>query len=371
VLVALFVVLGIAVYQFTAPPPPPGSTGFSVSGLLRGLRRGVQGPRETATADSLQTVAVPASAGILRINIARVSDVTITGEDRADVTASLRATGRGYDRPEADAAAHGPRLKIDTTADAVAVSIDFTSAPQISRTQPPPTLSLTIAIPRRLAVRVDPHIGRFVLANVASAEIMSSRGETKISDVGGSLKLTHNGGAIEIASAGSLKLNARNSRGTVKGISGPVSIDGVGGDLALSEIDGPLEIEARNTDVKVEADTRLKPPLRINMNGGTLRVTGLRTEARLDGRNTEINVALDAPAPLTIYNAGEIIVTPPSGGYTLDAAATEGGVTVEDGEIAASEGPDPHAEGKVRGGGPTITLRATRGHIEVRKPAGK
>src|SRR5215831_17883871 len=204
VLVAVFVVLGIAVYQFTAPPPPPGSTGFSVGGMMRSLRRGIHGARETATADSSVTAAVPASVSVLRLNISRASDITITGEDRADVTASLSAIGRGYDRPEAEATAHGPRLKIETTADAVEVSMDVSAAPPNSRTQPPPMLSVTIAIPSRLALRVEPHIGRFVLAHVAAAEITSSRGETKISHIDGALKLAHVGGAIDIANAGSL-----------------------------------------------------------------------------------------------------------------------------------------------------------------------
>jgi hypothetical protein len=76
-------------------------------------------------------------------------------------------------------------------------------------------------------------------------------------------------------------------------------------------------------------------------------------------------------APVTVYNLGEILLTPPLGGYTLDATANDGRVTVEDAGITASEGPDSHAEGKVRGGGPPITLRATRGRIDVRQPAGK
>src|SRR5262249_58003991 len=92
VLVAGFVLLGIAVYQFTAPPPPPGTEGFSFGRLLRNIRREVKGPRETASADSSQTVAVPASTSMLRLSVVRMSDVTITGEDRNDIAASLHVT---------------------------------------------------------------------------------------------------------------------------------------------------------------------------------------------------------------------------------------------------------------------------------------
>jgi hypothetical protein len=71
---------------------------------------------------------------------------------------------------------------------------------------------------------------------------------------------------------------------------------------------------------------------------------------------------------VTIYNLGEIRVTAPPGGYALDAGTTEGRITIEDGDVKPTEGSDPRAVGPVRGGGPTLTLRATRGAITVRKP---
>jgi hypothetical protein len=373
VLVVGFVLLGIAVYQFTAPPPPPGSQGFTFGGLMRNIHREVKGPRETASADSSQTAAIPAGISALRLNVSRVSDVTITGEDRDDLTASLHVVGRGFDQAEATAAANGPKVKIETPGDAVVVSLDFAGTPPISRTQPPPMLSLTLLVPKRLALRAEPHIGRFVLTNVAGAEIMSSRGDTTVSGIARDVRLTHNTGELNVADVASLKLTARNSRGTIKDVAGTLTVDGAGGDLTLSGVTGPIEIEGRSTDFTIEADTRLKSPLRINMTGGQLRVRGLRVEARIDGRNSDVGVALDAPAPVTIYNLGAISVTAPPGGYTLDAAATEGRITSEDSDITATpgEGTDARASAKIRGGGPTLLLRATRGRIEVRKPAGK
>jgi len=232
-------------------------------------------------------------------------------------------------------------------------------------------MALTLAVPRRLIVRAEPHIGHLVVTNVAGMEASSSRGETRISGLSGSLRLTHTAGALEISDIGSLKLTARNSRGSVQNVRGQATIDGTGSALTLSGIAGPLEIEARNTDLTLEAGAELKPPLRVNLTGGQLRARGLRIETRIDGRNADVSVALDAAAPMTIYNLGGIAVTAPPGGYTLDAVATDGHVTVEDGAVPATEGPDSHAEAQIRGGGPLLTLRATRGPIEVRKPAGK
>jgi len=133
--------------------------------------------------------------------------------------------------------------------------------------------------------------------------------------------LTHSGGSLELEEIGSLKLNARNSRGTVKKVAGALALDAIGGDLAMNEITGPLEIEGRNTDLKIDDIKDLKAPLRINSTGGEIIVRGLRTEARLDGRNSIIELALAAPAPVTIYNLGEIRATaPPGGGESAEGA---------------------------------------------------
>jgi hypothetical protein len=157
----------------------------------------------------------------------------------------------------------------------------------------------------------------------------------------------------------------------VKDVRGHAAIDGAGSQLTLTGIAGTLEIDARNTEVTLEAGTELKPPLHVSMTAGQLRVRGLRVESRIDGRNVDISVALDAAAPVTIHNVGGIAVTAPPGGYDLDASATDGHVTLEDGPVPATDGPDSRAEARVRGGGPLLTLRVTHGAIEVRKPGGK
>ncbi|HET6279113.1 MAG TPA: hypothetical protein VFG08_10035, partial [Candidatus Polarisedimenticolia bacterium] len=91
---------------------------------------------------------------------------------------------------------------------------------------------------------------------------------------------------------------------------------------------------------------------------------------RVEGRNAEIDVAIDRARPLAIFNSGESVqVTLPPDGYTLDAIATDGTITMPDAVIsqltttASPDGKEHKASGNVHGGGPTITIRATRGGI--------
>jgi hypothetical protein len=371
VLIAVFVVLGIGLYEVTAPPPPPGSEGVSLSGIFRNIQRTVHGSRDTASADSAQTVPVDANVKELRVSFARWNDMTVAGEDRTDIAAEMHATARGFNPTEAKAAAEATSLKLERVGDALVVSLDNSPARALPRNSNIGQLSIVLKVPRRLTLRMEPHTGRLIVGKLAGADIMGSRGETRVIGFTGRVALTHSGGSLEIEDVPSLKLNARNTHGTVKHVNGPMAVDSMGGDLTISDVVGPLEIESRNSDIRIDGSKGLQGPLRVNATGGEIRIEGLRTEARLDGRNTAIEVTLAAPAPVTIHNLGAIRVTAPPAGYTLDAVTTEGRINVDDGEIKPSEGGDQHAAGPVRGGGPTLTLRATRGGITVQKPAGK
>ena len=376
VLISLFVVMGIVVYQFTAPPPPPGSEGVSVGGIIGKLKREIQGSRETATASVKQAMPVDLGTRLVRINFQQNNDLTLTGTDRQEISVEMTVTGRGYSQAEAKAAADLAQVKIERVGESMAVSLVLPAMRNRNRNQEGfiSHATVSVALPRRLMVRVEPHVGKLIVNDVAGIEIMGSRGETRITGSSGHVILTHTGGPIEIDNVPSLKLTARNSRGSIKRVAGSASVEGTGGELELAEIVGPLEIESRNVEWRIDAAKTTKAPFRFNANGGRLRLDALRTEARVDGRNLEMDITVAAAAPITIYNTGEdIIITPPATGYTLDAVATEGKITSVDSNITATpgEGQDARASAPIRGGGPPLTLRVTRGRIDIRQPAGK
>jgi len=368
VLIAVFLAIGVVVYQVTAPPPPPG-TDVSVGGIFQRIRRQMQGARETASGESRQTVQVGPGVQMVRINLPRPNELTITGADRDDIGIEVRTTTRGYTQAEAKAAADAPAVKAEPRGDAIALTGAWEDrrGPAGYVTQ----MAIAITLPRRLAVSLLPHLGSLTVSGVARFECTSSRGDTKVTDTAGDIVISQTSGALVVNGGGSLKLTSRNGRGEITKIAGLTRIDATGGRLRIAELTGTLEIEARNADVTLEKLDGLKPPLRYNGTNGELRIEGLRTEARIDGRNTDLNVSLAAAAPVTIYNLGAIVVTGPPGGYTIDAVATEGRITSEDASITAtpSEGPDARVSAKIRGGGPTLNLRSTRGRIELRRPS--
>jgi hypothetical protein len=170
VLISVFVVLGIVVYQLTAPPPPPGSEGVSFSGIFRNMKRGIQGARETAPVDTQQTVPVEAAIRELRVNVQRTSNITVTGEDRQDLAAEYHAVGRGFDQAEAKASANATKLKVERVGDALVVSLDTTAARSLPRNTPGlADMAIALKVPRGLAVRMEPHSGRVIMTKPAPA----------------------------------------------------------------------------------------------------------------------------------------------------------------------------------------------------------
>ena len=95
---------------------------------------------------------------------------------------------------------------------------------------------------------------------------------------------------------------------------------------------------------------------------------GCAAEARIDGHNTDMDVRLATAAPVTIYNLGAISSPRRPTATRSTRLQPKGAITTDDSAITAtpSDGPDARANVKVRGGGPTLTLRATRGRIDVR-----
>jgi hypothetical protein len=363
-LIAGFVVFGTLIYQLTKSESAPGQQGFSLSRIIDSVRREVRGRPARAELVTKAEQALKPATNELRININQAR-VTVLGEDRADIATELTATSDGVDDAEAQALVKEVQLVLGAAADAVTATMKFPN-PGTQRA------TLVLRVPSRLRVRIEPNSGRLEIQNVAAAEVMTSRGETIVKNIADRLTIIHRGGDLVIEDVGSLRLETRGSDVKLTKVRGEATLRLQAGDLRAEAIAGPLEIDSNDCDVTLEKLGDIKGVLRVNVVSGQLRVRDLRSEARIDGRGAEIDVRLDRPTALSIYNSNEPIeVTLPAGGVDLDAVATSGQITLAPElqsqiKLANAEpDKDQTATGKVNGGGPTITLRATRADIRL------
>lgn len=364
-LIVAFLVAGAVVYQVAAPARPAGSRSVSVGGLLEKMRRAARGNRASAEITTTQTQAIDAAITDLRLRL-RSATIRVEGEERPDVSVELRAWSNGYDDAEAQSLAKQTLVKLDPAGAVLIASVVFPEPGQQRAT-------ITLKVPSRLRVRVD-ESGPATIAGVASLELGAVRGETSISRIAGAVSGMHRFGELTLTQVGTIKLTTQGTEAKIDGVK-DVAITARGGDVRVTAATGAIEIDSNQTDVRLEKIDAVTTPLRINANGGTITIHGLRSEARVDGRNTDIEIVMDRAAAIAVYNEGDqdIELTPPPGGYKLDALVRDGRLTPPEfleklglSPTTSDDGKEVRAAGAVAGGGPTITLRATRGDIVLR-----
>jgi hypothetical protein len=373
-LVGVFILLGIGVYQFTAPPADPSRPGFSIGRLINEARREIRGQRESAQGTETRTIAVSGAVREIRVGLS-TGAITITGEDRADVQLDLQVRSTGYDQAEADRLVKDTigRLKVDEAGALLILNQTFPAAGR-------QTATLNLRVPARLGVRMDAKGGVLKIAGVASVTIGTARGETNISQVAGEVTILQRGSVLTIDTAGSVRVNAQaGAEVRLANVRLSSNLTFQSGELRAERLAGGLEVESRNADLRFERLEQLRGSIRLNVVGGELALAGLESEARIDARQAEVRIDLTAPAPLAVYNDGEAIeLTLPKGGIRLDAMATDGRISLDpvlekeglkvDAPAEASQGESPESRltAPVRGGGPVVTLRNTRADIVLR-----
>jgi hypothetical protein len=362
-LIAAFVVVGAIVYQLTAPAPAPGERTFAPGQLLDHVRRAMRGNRASAELTTKNTYPVESDVSELRFDSkAGSTNITITGEDRSDIDAELQVRSNAYDEEEAKRTAKDTILKIDRAGPRMVVSVSYPT-PGIQRA------TVTLKIPHRLAVQLQGGGNTIAIHNVAALELGGARGKMDIGDIAGLVSGAHRGGDLHVVNAGALKLTVNGTDVEIERIRGATSLTMRGGDLKCGEIAGPIDLDTQGTDITLDRLEKTSGIVRVNTVGGSLEVKGLRTEGRFDSRGAEVDVTIDRAAPLAIYSegGGSIELTPPSGGYQLDAVATDGSLDLPPDTLdITSSGSEHRATGPIKGGGPTITIRSRRGDITLR-----
>jgi hypothetical protein len=162
--------------------------------------RGNQSSAELTTARSL----TPAP-GLTEVRFEiGTAPTTIIGEDRSDIACELAVWSSGYDEAEAKRLAAETKLKTSDAGSSLVLGISY---PEPGRQR----ASLTVRLPKTLGVRIQPSRAKLDISNIASAEVVESRGQVTIRDVPGRVTITHRGGELTLEDVGAIKLNARGS----------------------------------------------------------------------------------------------------------------------------------------------------------------
>jgi hypothetical protein len=358
-LVVAFVFLGAVIYQFAAPAGPA-REGFSFSRILDNLRREVR--QNSAEAEHSSETVIPLNKDVTELRVGAIATVKIVGEARENIGAELRVHSTGTDEGEASNLARRTAVKVDQTGGVIAITVQY---PVEGRQRG----NLTLRIPKRLTVRLRETRGAAELQDIGGLFLDDTRGEVIIGTLNGELRGTFQGGRLRADSIDLVKLTARRAEIEIDRVKGDTTLDLSGGTLRLNQIGGRLDLTANRVEVEID---EVGGEVRINAAEGSLELGGVKRETRIDGRGTEISIELAAAVPLTAITNEEPLAVrlPENAGVTIDATASSGEIrlpeTLTDALRVEKKDDEQRARGAVRGGGPQLSLRVTRGDIIIR-----
>ena len=372
ILIVVFAVVGVGVYQATAPPAGPGERDFSLSGFINDIRREFRSRSAAAEVQTTDTAPVPAGVTELRVAL-ESGEIRIEGEERADLEYTLSVRSQAHDDAEAQATAKATVVKLENSGSILFARVTFPR----EGTQ---RASLVLKVPARLRVRIEGNRGPLAVTNVAAVELGLARGDTTVKQIAGRATISQRGGDLAVADVGALKVTARGSNVQVDGVRGELVANAQGGELKGKALTGPVEIDGSGVDVTLDGLEKMDGLLRITAAGGSIAVNGLRSESRIDARGAEVDLSIASPALIAVFAEGgePVEVTLPAKGFTLDAVNRNGEITATpDGQLqqwglrlATEEGTsERRVTGEVDGGGPLITVRSQQGTITLRAPA--
>ncbi len=357
-LISGFVVVGLLVYQLTMPATADTGGGFAA--WWARVRSHVQQNWVEQHYERKEEVPVPAAARTVALELDRAS-VTITGEARETIGVDLTGVVFGGDQQTATTLADQVKVAVNSDGPVIRVVLTMPRRDNDRR----PRVQLTLRVPTRLGVEIRLNGGELDITNVASIQAVKASGRLRFATIAGAVTGELGPGDIDIDHVGSVAIETRNSQVRVANVAGSFEAKARRGDIRVRGVGGPAHLEGRDIEGELED---LAGPLRLTGSGGEVRVRDARDSITAETERTTLKFTPGAAIPITATTEHDAIeLTLPTGGIQLDAMASDGDIRTPDGLVPMQRtGDEVKAIGPVRGGGPRVMLRTSRGDITVR-----
>ena len=316
-LIALaFLVTGVVVWQFTAPPTT-GEGGFSLRDLWNKARQEIQEDSQRATITKQGGIPIGPAVRTLRLT-ELPRGLKIIGEERTDAAFELVVESTGPTPALAKEYAERVAIAPDDLEDALNLKMYY---PEEGQQRP----QLVLRVPNGLAVHAQ-GIRGLDASGLASLHLDGVSGDTIVRETRGAVTGTHSAGDLAVIVAASVKLTlAPGSNARVERIREGVTIDARNGELEIADTAGALEVTGLNEEITI---ARHAGPLRVGGSGGRVALTAPAADARVDMRRAEIDATLAAAVPIALLTTDEPVTLmldgPPP--IALDAVATSGSI---------------------------------------------
>jgi hypothetical protein len=311
-IIAVFAVVGVALYGLVAPPAPANGPGFSLSRLTEAWRnRNVPPARATVTTAGV----LPATAALGELRLAGLVTVNVLGENRDDVVWTLTVETNGQDEAAVRRAAESTTLRHDDLGDVLALSVRSVGDIRQSST-------LDLKVPARLVVRVESARNTRIMG-VAEVRLENLVGDTDVRRVAGLVSGAHRNGKLIVDDVGEVNLTLVSSEATILDVRGGTSLSVRNGETRVERGRGAMTVEMNS-----QALTVVEPfgDVRVSGVGGHVTLERPRAAVNVDARRTRVDLAIDRAFPATVFTTeSEVSLTlAPGAPVALDIVSESG-----------------------------------------------
>ncbi len=360
-LLVVFVVLGIGVYQVSAPAAPADAPGFSLSRIVQMAKSHLGGPSVRRSVTRTATLAPTTEVTTLDLGEVR-GPVFVEGSDRQDIQVRVEATFGGID--EADLTRQEKAFLVQV-ANAGPVATARVVLPEGGRR---PRYEVHIVLPRTLKVQLAGRGGGSAeVRGVAGLHLDEYRGELTTEALTGPVTGEMRDGRAEFGRGATLAL--RTERGRLRADApASVTLESDEGTIELVDPAGPITLTQEQCRIDVRGTGG---PVKVTGEGGTITLRQVTHPLTIEAKRLTVNAELEAPVATTItIEDDEVDVTlPRTGGVQLVASVTDGELRLPEGLDATTVDRTQKYTGPVAGGGPQVTITLVRGPMRVRARA--
>ncbi|AMY10993.1 hypothetical protein LuPra_04237 [Luteitalea pratensis] len=368
-LLVVFVVLGVGVYQVSAPAAPADTPGFSLSRLVQMAKAHFHGPQVRRTVTRTATLTVPEDTDTLDLGEIR-GTVVVEGTDQAEVSVRLEAMLGGMD--DADVARQEKAVQLEMKSDGTTASLSLQSSnegpgPRYEmRGGPRPHYEVRVEMPKRLKLRLAGR-GTAEVSGIAGLELDEYRGELTTEAVSGPITGDIRDARAEFGAGAILDLDTKNGRIRAEG---PASVN-LRSERGSVDIVDPKGAVAIKTDFARMDIRGTGGPVTITGEGGVIDLRDVAHPLTIEADRLTVSAELATPVATTITVSDDTVdvTLPRQGGVQLEASIEDGALRLPGDLTSTKNDQTESVSAAIAGGGPIVKIVVKGGEVRIRSRA--
>jgi DUF4097 and DUF4098 domain-containing protein YvlB len=314
--------------------------------------------------------------------VVRRGDVEVRGADQNTMEAVVKKTIRAANEEDAKKTTDALQISFVEQAGRYLLETNLDSLPNNGRNV---RLDITLRVPRALAAEINTERGDIVLEGLKGDQTLTARGDVRLANVEGLVRIHKAGGSAEIRDVkGNVDVDGQGRDIEASGVTGALTVSGeFSGSMQFKNVTQTLRFNSSRTDLTVQKLTG-----RLNMERDSLDATGVEGPFEISTKHKDISlgdfkhsvkisttngdVRLETSVPpaqpieVEVNKGGIDLTLPAKSSFQIEASSRHGEVECDfPGLTVNKEAETPTIAGTFGKGGPTIRLSTSYGSVRL------